>query len=274
MKEQRKESDIIKLKRGRVWTSMNSQIYPDVIHVLQNHRSVRKFINKEIPESDLEQIIKSAQAASSSSHGQSYSIIRVTDPEKRSELSGYAGNQNHVKTCAEFLVFCADLYRLEQISLLGGVDMAESLDTTEMFLISTIDAALAAQNTAVSAEALGFGIVYTGGLRNHPYEVTQLLKLPRRVYPVFGMCIGYPEEIPDKKPRLPLKAFYFDDEYKRIEDTSQHIQKYDEVMKEYYLNRTEGSRSDTWTETQTLKRKQSRRLFKKTFLMEQGFPLI
>ncbi|MGG2198449.1 oxygen-insensitive NADPH nitroreductase [Paenibacillus validus] len=252
---------------------MNAENYPDVIRLLQNHRSVRKFINKEIAESDLEHIIRSAQAASSSSHGQSYSIIRVTDPKKRSKLSVYAGNQTHVKTCAEFLVFCADLYRLEQISLLSGVDMAESLDTTEMFLISTIDAALAAQNTAVSAEALGFGIVYTGGLRNYPYEVTQLLNLPRRVYPVFGMCIGYPEEIPEKKPRLPLKAFYFENEYKRIEDTSLHIRKYDEVMKQYYLNRTEGSRSETWTETQTMKRKSSRRLFMKSFLKEQGFLL-
>lgn len=252
---------------------MDSEIYPDVIRLLQNHRSVRKFKNKKIPESDLEQIIISAQAASSSSHGQSYSIIRVTDLEKINKLSEYAGNQSHVKSCSQFLVFCADLYRLQQISLLNGVDMTESLDTTEMFLIATIDAALVAQNTAVSAEALGLGIVYIGGLRNHPYEVTQLLKLPKRVYPVFGMCLGYPEEMPEKKPRLPLKAFYFENEYKEFEETSKHIQQYDEIMKGYYQNRTDGSRSDTWSKTQTFKREQSRRLNMKPFLMEQGFPL-
>jgi FMN reductase (NADPH) len=252
---------------------MSAEQNPDVIKLLQNHRSVRKFKNRKISDEDLEQIITSARAAPSSSHGQAYSIIGVTDPERKKKLAEYAGGQPHVESCSHFLVFCADLYRSEMIALQQGADMTESLESTEMFIIATIDAVLVAQNTAVAAEALGLGIVYTGGLRNYPYKVTQLLELPKRVYPVFGMCIGYPEEIPDKKPRLPLEAVYFENKYKGFEEAHKHIQQYDETMKQYYLNRTDGKRSDTWSETMTNKRKQSRRLHMKAFLLEQGFPL-
>lgn len=253
--------------------NMNAEVNPDVLKLLQNHRSVRKFNNSKIPERDVVQIITSAQAAPSSSHGQAYSIIGVTDPERKAKLAEYAGGQPQVESCSHFLVFCADLYRLEKIALQQGVDMTESIDSTEMFMVATIDAALVAQNTAIAAEALGLGIVYTGGLRNHPHEVAQLLELPKRVYAVFGMCIGYPEDIPDLKPRLPLEAVYFENKYKDFEEVNKHIHQYDEVMKAYYMNRTQGARSETWSETMTNKRKRPRRMNMKSFLLEQGFPL-
>ncbi|SDI83490.1 oxygen-insensitive NADPH nitroreductase [Paenibacillus naphthalenovorans] len=252
---------------------MNVEPNPDVLKLLQNHRSIRKFRDQKISDPDLVNIITSAQAAPSSSHGQSYSIIGVTDPIRKKKLAEYAGSQPQVESCSHFLVFCADLYRLEKIALQQGVNMTAAIESTEMFMVATIDAALVAQNAAIAAEALGLGIVYTGGLRNHPYEVAQLLELPKRVYPVFGMCIGYPGEIPDQKPRLPLEAIYFENKYKRFEEVNKHLHQYDEIMRAYYLNRTHGIRSETWSETMTNKRKRPRRMNMKSFLSEQGFPL-
>lgn len=253
----------------------NKLIGKEVINLLQSHRSIRQFTEKKITEEILEELLISARSAPSSSHGQAYSIINITTSEKKEKLADYAGNQQQVRECSNFLVFCADLNRLANIATAEEVEMQEALDSTEMFLISTIDAALVAQNLAVAAQSLGLGIVYTGGIRNNPAEVSNLLKLPFRVYPIFGMCIGYPvpSKIPETKPRLPLSVICHKEEYKPYESIKHEIKQYDEKMRDYYLSRTQGSRGDTWSHTMTDKRKVPRRMFMKKFLNEKGFPL-
>src|SRR5690606_8683061 len=107
----------------------------------------------------VEKIISSAQMASTSSHVQAYTILGITDREKKKKLAEYAGNQAYVETCAHFLVFCADLHRLTKVVEKEGVDIRSHLEYTEMFIVGTVDAALAAQNAAIAAEALGLGVV-------------------------------------------------------------------------------------------------------------------
>jgi FMN reductase (NADPH) len=250
-------------------------LQPNFLSLLENHRSIRHFLDKRIPDDDIKGMITAAQSVSTSSNGQAFSIINVSDPEKKRKLANYAGSQKQVESCSHFLVFCADLFRLEQLSARLNVEMKESLDSVEMFLIATIDAALVAQNTAIAAESMGYGIVYTGGIRNNPEKVSELLNLPFRTYPVFGMCIGYPDpdKIPEKKPRLPIEAVFYENEYPKFEETYFFIHQYDEVMKDYYRNRTGSQREDTWSQTITDKRKIPRRMNMKSFLEERGFPL-
>ena len=69
------------------------------------------------------------------------------------------------------------------------VDQETYEDSTENFIVATVDAALAAQNAAIAAESLGLGIVYIGGVRNSIAEFSETLELPELVYPVFGMCL-------------------------------------------------------------------------------------
>jgi FMN reductase (NADPH) len=175
----------------------NTEQRSNMIDLLQNHRSIRKFTDQKITSEDLEQILYSAQMAATSSHVQAYSIVGVTDQEKKKQLAEWAGDQSYVENCAHFFVFCADLHRLGEVAIRKEKDLKDSLDYTEMFMVATIDAALAAQNAAIAAESLGLGIVYIGGIRNNPDKVSQLLKLPDKVYPVFGMCLGYPDQNPD-----------------------------------------------------------------------------
>jgi hypothetical protein len=72
-------------------------------------------------------------------------------------------------------------------------------------MVAVIDAALAAQNAVVAAESLGLSTVYIGAMRNDPERVARLLGLPPRAFPVFGLCVGYPEPVRagEVKPRLP-----------------------------------------------------------------------
>lgn len=245
----------------------------DPLTLLQNHRSIRKFKDQALSVEQIKQIISSAQMASTSSHVQAYTILGITDSEKKKKLAEYAGNQSYVETCGHFLVFCADLHRLSKVVEKEREDIRSNLEYTEMFIVATVDAALAAQNAAVAAEALGLGVVFIGGLRNNPDKVSKLLELPQQVYPVFGMCLGYPEQDPAIKPRLPQAAIYFENAYKPFAQVEKHLEEYDRQVQAYYTARTGGKRTETWSEMMTKTLATPRRIFMKDFLKDQGFPL-
>lgn len=239
-----------------------------VIEQLQSHRSIRKFTSEPVPEEALETIVRSAQMASTSSNVQAYSVIAVSDRDTLRALSVAAGNQRHVELCPMLLVWCADLRRNRLACDREGVDMASG--TTENFIVATVDTALAAQNAAIAAESLGLGIVYIGGIRNNLREVTRLLNVPELVYPLFGMCIGYPDHEPGRKPRLPVRAVLHRETY----DASGHaeaIAEYDETIREYYKERTNGKRDSTWSKEMADKFKVPARVYMREYLEEQGF---
>ncbi|MCF6192073.1 MAG: nitroreductase family protein [Candidatus Hydrothermae bacterium] len=77
-----------------------------------------------------------------------------------------------------------------------------------------MDAALAAQNLALAAESMGYGIAFIGGIQNHPRELRDLLGLPRGVLPLVGVCVGVPRTRPSRRPRLPLEAVVHVDRYR------------------------------------------------------------
>lgn len=82
-----------------------------VIDTILSHRSIRAFTQEPISATQLETIIASGIAASSSSLLQVISVIRVTDGSMREQLAKLAGNQAYVVSAAEFLVFCIDYQR-------------------------------------------------------------------------------------------------------------------------------------------------------------------
>ncbi len=244
----------------------------DITKHLQSHRSIRKFKQQPIPADVKEDILSSAQMASTSSHVQAYSIIGVTDQEKKRQIAEWAGQQSYVEQCGHFLVFCADLNRLEHVLSKQGVE-TDSFNHTEPFLVASVDAALAAQNAAIAAEAHGLGTVYIGGIRNEIQKVSDLLNLPDLVYPVFGMCMGYPDQDPAQKPRLPQEAIYFENEYPTYEHIESHVEEFDNVMKHYYEERTQGKRTDTWSDMMVKTLGEPRRTHMKSFLQSKGFML-
>ncbi|WP_054023265.1 oxygen-insensitive NADPH nitroreductase [Bacillus sp. FJAT-28004] len=243
----------------------------EVIALLKKHRSIRKYKDTAIPERDLEQILLAAQAASTSSNIQAYSVIAVKDPERKRKFAELAGNQQQIVESPVFLIWCADLNKIRLAARLH--EDVELRQNAELFLLGTIDVTLAAQNAAIAAESLGYGIVYIGGIRNNPKEITELLELPELVYPVFGMCVGVPDQEPDIRPRLPLAAVYHQETYKQsgLED---EIIAYDSITREYYASRKGGEQETRWSR-EMLRRFKSDRLrdHLHDFLVGQGFKL-
>lgn len=242
----------------------------DTISLLMNHRSIRKFKDQPVTEEQLRAIVSAAQMASTSSNVQAYTVIAATDPELKKRLAELAGNQAYVEQCPVFLVWCADLYRLKQVTAepLQGRESHE--DTTENFIVATVDAALAAQNAAIAAESLGLGIVYIGGVRNRIAELSELLGLPELVYPVFGMCVGVPDQEPGQRPRLPMPSVLHYNGYSK-EQSVAPVREYDVTMAAYLKERTGGKRDVTWSQVMADRLGEPIRLHMKPFLDGKGF---
>ncbi|WP_087973104.1 oxygen-insensitive NADPH nitroreductase [Oceanobacillus rekensis] len=219
-----------------------------VIEGLLSHRSIRKFTDEKLTQEQIYTIVKSAQQASSSSNVMAYSIIGITDQKLKNELYKVSG-QKHVKNNAHMFVFCGDLHRINQLaSSEEKASIKENMESTEQFIVATIDAALAAQNASVAAESMGLGICYIGSLRNDINRVNELLGLPEHVIPLFGLITGYPDHKPDIKPRLPLEAIYHENKYKSYDEQYPLIEAYDNEMKSYYEHRSSNTKVDTWSD--------------------------
>ncbi|MFE8696185.1 oxygen-insensitive NADPH nitroreductase [Cytobacillus sp. FJAT-53684] len=245
------------------------------IDLLLNHRSVRQFEDRPLTREQKETIVSCAQAASTSSFIQAYSIIGVTDKEKKRKLAELAGGQAYVEENGHFFVFCADLHRHEMIGSMENKNVVPSIESTEKFMVALIDTALAAQNAAIAAESMSLGICYIGGIRNKLEDVCELLQIPSRVLPLFGLAVGYPAEMTEKKPRLPINHIYHENEYRQNEEEDQEqLEMYNQIISDYYLERTKGMRNDTWTsQMATMLEKQSR-MYMKEFVKKIGMDRI
>jgi nitroreductase len=211
---------------------------------MRQHVSVRQFRDEIVDSALLTQILECGQAASSSSFIQAYSVIRVSDRDNRQRIARAAGDQAWVLTAPEFLVFCADLNRIEHCCVRQAQGVLDGY--TEHFIAATVDVALMAQNVLLAAESAGLGGVFIGGIRNDPRTVSECLQLPRLVYPVFGMCLGWPAEKNPTKPRMPLADILHQDRYAG-DNPDEQIDHYDQRMADYYAARGSNSRASTWS---------------------------
>ena len=242
----------------------------DVVQLLQRHRSIRKFTDEPVSEEMATEVIRSGLAAATSSNLQGTTVIRVRNPETRAKIAEVAGGQAYIETAGAFFVWCADLHRSAVACEMHGGTYSAGM--TEHFLIATVDCALAAQNAVVAAESLGLGICYIGAIRNDPQVVADLLELPDHVYPVFGLCLGWPDQDPMLKPRLPLSVTLKEERYDESGDAA-GIAEYDAQMREYYRERTGGKLDREWSaDMEALLGKESRPHMR-DFLARRGFEM-
>jgi nitroreductase len=217
-----------------------------MIGLMLRHRSVRGYRPDPLPDGALEAIIAAAQSAATSSNLQTWSVVAVTDPATKSAMAALAGGQKHIEECPVYLLFVADLARLNRIAERAGLPAAGN-DTFEMFLVASIDAALAAQNATLAAESLDLSTVYIGAMRNNPEQAAALIGLPAAAAVVFGLCIGYAAEGREGavKPRLPQDAVLHRERYDLTRQDAA-IARYNEAM--IAFNRRENPNTTTpWT---------------------------
>jgi len=205
---------------------------PDpVLELLRAHRTVRRFRSDPVPDEVVLAAVDAARHASTSSHVQAYSLLRVRDMEVRAALAELCGGQAQVRAAGAFLVVAADQRRHVLAARRAG---ARHVGNLESFLVAVIDAALFAQNLALAFEAHGLGVCFIGGLRNRLPEVDRLLEVPDHVFPLFGLCAGTPAVEPPRRPRFPARAVLAEGRWPDDAEVLAAIDAFDGEARSYY----------------------------------------
>lgn len=176
----------------------------DALEAIHSHRSIRRYKPDPVPTPLLEEVLGAGIRASSSGNMQAYSIIVTTDPEIRRRLFVPHLEQSMVLDAPVLLTFCADFRRMRKWLRLS--DAPDNFGDFFAFMVAAIDATLVSQNVAVAAENRGLGICYMGSTLANADQVGEVLELPNGVVPVVGFSLGWPNEDPKLRDRLPFSG--------------------------------------------------------------------
>ncbi len=186
-------------------------------------RTQRRYDNRAVSDSLVGLLTAVALSASSKSDYQQASIQQVNGTQ-RERLAALFPDMPWIGSAPRFLVFLGDARRLERLGEMRGKPVDNG--TLEGFFNATVDAALALQTCILAAETIGLGTCPISVLRNRIAEVADILELPDKVFPVAGLCLGYPATPGFISMRLPPGATVHVDRYDDL-DLEAHIDGYD-----------------------------------------------
>jgi nitroreductase len=182
-----------------------------VIGPVIGRRTVRRYTPQRPDEALLSALAAAALSASSKSDFQQASILRVLDPAVRSAIGRMYPAMPWIGTSPVFYVFLADARRLQRIGELRGKPVENG--TLEGFFNASVDAALALQTFILAAESVALGCCPISVIRNRIDAIAPLLGLPDLVFPVAGLCVGYPADEGHVSLRLPRAVTVHTDRY-------------------------------------------------------------
>jgi nitroreductase len=182
-----------------------------MLDTIFNHRSIRKYSNKEIDKDILDKILTAGTRASTTGNMQVYSIIVTTQKEGKEKLWNAHFKQDMVMQAPVVLTFCADFNRFNQWCIQRQA--SPGYDNFLSFFTAAIDALLVAQNVAIAAESYNLGVCYLGTTTYMAESIIDILNIPKYVVPVTTLVVGYPDESPALTDRLPLEAVVHNESY-------------------------------------------------------------
>lgn len=182
-----------------------------MIESMKTRRSIRRYQQRDIEESVLNELLSVAARASTMGNMQLYSVVVTRDAKGKEALAPAHFNQPMVKEAPVVLTFCADFRRFsmwcEQRQAKPGY--ANFLS----FLNAATDTLLLAEKFCTLAEDEGLGICYLGTTIYNAPQIIDALRLPQLVFPVTTVTLGWPDETPAQVDRLPLESFVHSEYY-------------------------------------------------------------
>ena len=178
---------------------------------IKNRRSIRKYSDKDIEASLLNEIIAEAMQTPTMGNMQLYSVVVNRSKEIKEQLAPAHFNQPMVTGAPVVLTFCADFNRFTKWCEQRNADAG--YDNFLSFMNAVQDTLLFAQTVTVLAEAAGLGTCYLGTTVYMPETISKVLNLPKFVVPVATITVGYPAEDAKKSDRLPVEAIMHNETY-------------------------------------------------------------
>jgi len=175
---------------------------PAGLAAILDRRVTRRYRSEPVPEPLLATLLAAAQSAPSKSDLQQYSILLLQDSVKIAAIADWIGSMPWIKQAPVFLLFCGDIRRGRRVCAIHGREHAN--DNVDTFVNATADAALAMAHMILAADAAGLGTCPISYVRNHVEKIAPMVGLPKGVFPVAGLTLGWPEGPRNwLSPRLP-----------------------------------------------------------------------
>ena len=200
------------LTQGRYGFDLEIPIdVPDGVKALLNRRVIRKYKTSPISEQTMALLLSAAQSAPTKSNLQQYSIVIIRDPEVRSAIAELVPSMPWVKNAPVIAIFLGDVRRIRKLAEIRGHTYQNN--NADTFMNAAVDAALAMQCFITAADHLGLGTCPISYVRNRIDDLAEILDLPDGVFPISGLCVGYPDDAGYVSMRLPQKVVVHQDLY-------------------------------------------------------------
>lgn len=251
----------------------------DTLNNLLSRRSHRRFLDQPLDEDLLRSLFAAAFSAPSKSDLQQVSVVRVRDHEQRRRIAGHGASTAWIASAPEFMVWCGDSRRIRRLSRWRGHAFAN--DHLDAFMNAAVDTGIAMQTFIVAAESMGLGCCPVSEVRDHVVELATELGLPEHVFPVAGLCVGWPRDGGHVSMRLPTTVTVHENRYDD-DDLLEQVAAYDRRREQALPTAPEAQRdvdrfgvSDDygWSEHRTRQYARTMRADFGRFLRERGFDL-
>jgi len=172
----------------------------DLMKVIKERRSVRKYEDKDVPEELLNQIFEAVQWAPSWANTQCWEVIVVKDKSLREKLQGTIGPKNPatkaIVAAPVLLAVCGKL---------GTSGYYKDKVTTKFGDWFLFDLGIAVQNLCLAAHSLGLATVIVG-MFDHD-KTKEILHVPDGYELVTLIPLGYPAKSPSAPKRKDISEF-------------------------------------------------------------------
>jgi len=185
----------------------------DELARIARHCVHRRFLSRSVEPALLRLLCACALSAPSKSDLQQSDILVVRDKSKQNAIAGLIADMPWIADAPVFLMFLANGARLPQIAVMR--DKPFPNDHLDLFFNAVADCAIVLTTFMRAAAAVGLGCCPISAVRDSPEAVNELLKLPERVIPMAGLCVGWPAEGSRITPRLGLEVTLHEDVYRK-----------------------------------------------------------
>lgn len=179
---------------------------------IKDRRTIRKYSDKDVSEEMLNELLETASRAATMGGIQLYSVVVTRSAEMKDKIAPLHFNQPMVKGAPVVLTFCADFNRFTKWCEQRKAD--PGYDNFLSFINAASDTLLFTQNFCTLAEEAGLGTCYLGTTVYMSQGIIDALKLPKLVFPIATITVGWPDEAPAQPDRLPLSGIVHSEEYK------------------------------------------------------------
>lgn len=175
-------------------------------------RSIRKYKDVPVSEKLIRSLAEEASRAATMGNMQLYSLVVTVDPEVKLRLADAHHRQPMALEAPVLLTFCADFNRFSRWCEFR--DAVPGYENLVSFFNAATDTLLFAQAFCTLAEECGLGTCILGTTVDNPGMIIDILGLPRLVFPVLTVTVGYPDEAPQQTDRLPVEGILHENGYR------------------------------------------------------------